>query len=125
MVAEKKNMKQISEDLKSFLTKETENNVKKITEEIIEKMTTKFDELSTRIETRDRKTEAAETIVKQNQNNVSNLTSESTALQEKLAEQEKKIHELEENIEDQVNRNSRDTLVIRGTKKDNQEESME
>ena len=125
MVAEKKNMKQISEDLKSFLTKGTENNVKKITEEIIEKMTTKFDELSTRIETRDRKTEAAETIVKQNQNNVSNLTSESTALQEKLAEQEKKIHELEENIEDQVNRNSRDTLVIRGTKKDNQEESME
>ena len=118
-------MKQISEDLKSFLTKETENNVKKITEEIMEKMTTKFDELSTRIETRDRKTEAAETIVKQNQNNVSNLTSESTALQEKLAEQEKKIHELEENIEDQVNRNSRDTLVIRGTKKDNQEESME
>ena len=125
MVAEKKKMKQISEDLKSFLTKETENNVKKITEEIMEKMTTKFDELSTRIETRDRKTEAAETIVKQNQNNVSNLTSESTALQEKLAEQEKKIHELEENIEDQVNRNSRDTLVIRGTKKDNQEESME
>ena len=125
MVAEKKNMKQISEDLKSFLTRGTENNVKKITEEIIEKMTTKFDELSTRIETRDRKTEAAETIVKQNQNNVSNLTSESTALQEKLAEQEKKIHELEENIEDQVNRNSRDTLVIRGTKKDNQEESME
>ena len=125
MVAEKKNMKQISEDLKSFLTKGMENNVKKITEEIIEKMITKFDELSTRIETRDRKTEAAETIVKQNQNNVSNLTSESTALQEKLAEQEKKIHELEENIEDQVNRNSRDTLVIRGTKKDNQEESME
>ena len=38
----------------------------------------------------------------------------------KIAEQAKKIHELEENIEDQVNRTSRDTLVIRGIKKENQ-----
>ena len=35
----------------------------------------------------------------------------------------KKICELEENIEDQVNRNSRDTLVIRGIKKENQEKT--
>ena len=44
-----------------FLTwtapKEMENNAKKITEKIIEKMDTKFDELSTRIETIDRKAE--------------------------------------------------------------------
>ena len=40
-------------------------------------MDTKFDELSTRIETIDRKAEAAETLAKQNQNN-SDLTSEST-----------------------------------------------
>ena len=117
------NMKQISEDLWSFLTKEMENNAKKITEKILEKMNTKFDELSTKIETIDRKPEAAETLAKQNQNNISNLTSESTALQEKLAEQVKKIHELEENIEDQVNINSRDTLVIRSIKKDNQEKT--
>ena len=50
-------------------------------------MNTKFDELSTRIETTDKKAEeTAETLAKQNQNNISNLTSESTALQEKLAE---------------------------------------
>ena len=36
------NMKQILEELKSFLTKELENNTKKITEKIIEKMDTKF-----------------------------------------------------------------------------------
>ena len=59
MTAGKINMKQISEDLKSFLTKEMENNAKKIKEKIIEKMATKFDELSTRLETIDRKTEAA------------------------------------------------------------------
>ena len=123
MAVNKINMKQISEDLKSFLTKETENNAKKITEKIIEKMNTKFDELSTSVETIDRKAEAAETLAKQNQNNISNLTGDSTAFQEKLAEQAKKIHEPEENIEDQVNRNSRDTLVIRGTKKDNQEKT--
>ena len=70
-------MKQILEDLKNFLTKEMENNAKKITEKTIEKMDTKFDELSTRIETIDRKAEAAETLAKQNQNN-SDLTSEST-----------------------------------------------
>ena len=53
-------------------------------------MNTKFDELSTWIETLDRKAEAAETLAKQNQNNISNLTSESSALQEKLVEQAKK-----------------------------------
>ena len=80
-------MKQILEDLKNFLTKEMENNAKKITEKTIEKMDTKFDELSTRTETIDRKAEAAETLAKQNQNNISDLTSESIALQEKLVEQ--------------------------------------
>ena len=49
-------------------------------------MNTKFDKLSTRIETIDRKAEATETLAKQNQNSISNLTSESTALQEKLAQ---------------------------------------
>ena len=112
-------MKQISEDLKSFLTKDMENNAKKITEKIIEKMDTKFDELSTRIETIDRKVEAAETQTKQNQNNISDLT----ALQEKLIKQAKKIRELEVNTEYQVNRNSIDTLVIRGIKKENQEKT--
>ena len=123
MAANEINMKQISEDLKSFLTKEMDNNVKKITEKIIEKMDTKFDELSTRIEIIDKKAEVAESLAKQNQNSISNLTSESTALQEKIAEQAKKIHELEVNIEDQINRNSRDTLVIRGIKKENQEKT--
>ena len=43
-------------------------------------MNTKFDELSTRIEIIHRKTEVAEPLGKQDQNNISNLTSESTAL---------------------------------------------
>ena len=120
MAAGEINMKQILEDIKSFCTKEMDN-AKKITEKIIEKMDTKFDELSTRIETIDRKEEVVETLAKQNQNN-SNLTSESTA-QEKLVEQAKKMCELEENIEDQVNRNSRDMLVIRVIKKENQEKT--
>ena len=38
MAANEINMKQISEDLKSFLTKEMDNNVKKITEKIIKKL---------------------------------------------------------------------------------------
>ena len=86
MTANKINMKQTSEDLKSFHSKEIENNAKKRTEKIIENMSTKFDKLSTRIETIDRKAEATETLAKQNQNSISNLTSESTALQEKLAQ---------------------------------------
>ena len=87
-------------------------------------MDTNFDELSTRVETIDRKAEAAETLAKKNQNNISDLTSESTAFQEKLVEQVKKICEHEEKIEDQVNRNSRDMLVIRGIKKENQEKTL-
>ena len=72
-------MKQISEDLKSFFTKKLDNNTNKITEKIVEKMYIKFNELNTRIETIDRRAEAAETLAKQNQNSISNLTSESTA----------------------------------------------
>ena len=33
------------------------------------------------------------------------------------------MHELEENIEDQINRNSREKLVIRGIKRENQEKT--
>ena len=84
---------QISENLQSFFTKAMENNAKKITEKMIEKMNTKFDELSTRLETIGRKAEAAELLAKQNQNNINNLTSDSTAFQEKLSEQAKKILE--------------------------------
>ena len=49
------------------------------------------------------------------------ITSESTAVQEKLVEQAKKGCELEESIEDHDKRNSRDTLVIGDIKKENQE----
>ena len=72
------------------------------TEKITEKMNTKFNELRPRIEMIDMKAEAAESLAKQNENNISNLRRESTGLQEKLAEQVKKIHELEEDIDDQV-----------------------
>ena len=65
--------------------------------------------------------------VKPNQKkSVYNLNSESTVLmKKKLAEQTNKIHELEENTEDQVNRNSRDRLVITGIKKAKLSENME
>ena len=59
MVANEINMKQISEDLKSFLTKEMENNAKKITEKIIEEINTKFDKLRTQA-----KTQAEESLAK-------------------------------------------------------------
>ena len=85
MAASEINTKQRLKDLKSFLTKKMENNTKKITEKIIEKMDTKFDKLS-----RD-----SRTLPKQNQNSISNLTSQSTALQEKFAEQAKKIENTE------------------------------
>ena len=64
IAANKIDMKQISEDLKTFLTKEMENNPKKITKRIIGKMSTKFDELSIRIEAVHRKTDTIETLAK-------------------------------------------------------------
>ena len=93
-----------------------ENNAKKMTEKIIEEMNIKFDELSTRIETIDRKTEAAESLAKQNQNDIRNLTSESTVFQKRLSEHAKKIHELEENTE-YHNRNPRRQSIHKRYKK--------
>ena len=84
MTANEISMKQILEDLRSFFTKEMDNNAKKITEKIIEKMYIKFNELNTRIETIDRRVEAAETLAKQNQNSISNLTRETTVEQVKM-----------------------------------------
>ena len=43
MAANEINMKQISEDLKSFLTKQMENNAKKATDKIAEKVNTKIE----------------------------------------------------------------------------------
>ena len=123
MTANEINMEQIVEDLKSFLTKETENNTNKITKQIIEKMNIKFDELRTRIKTIERKVEATGTLAKQNQNNIICLTNETTALQKNLAEQVKKIDKLEENIEDQIKRNYRDTLVTKSIKNKNQKKT--
>ena len=57
MAVNKINMKQTSEDLKSFLTKEMKNNANKVREKIVEKGSTKFVKVSTIIETIDRKTE--------------------------------------------------------------------
>ena len=97
MAANEINMKQILEDLKSFLTKQTENNPKKIKAKIIEKINTTFDELSTRKETIDRQTkaaEAAETIAKQNQKNISSITSESTSLQKTYQNRRRKYMNL-------------------------------
>ena len=120
MTANKINMKQTSEDLKSFHSKEIENNAKKRTEKIIENMSTKFDKLSTRIETINRKAEAANHYPNKI---ISKLLRKSSVLQEKLVEQMKKICDFDENIEDKVNKNYRDTLVIRQVKKENQEKT--
>ena len=51
-----------------------ENTGKKITEKLIEKMNNTFDKISTRTKSIDRKAEAAESLAKQHQNNISNLT---------------------------------------------------
>ena len=117
MAVNKINMKQILEDLKSLLTKEMKNNANKVTEKIVEKRNTKFVKVSTIIETIDSKTEGAELLAKNNQNNISKNASESTALQNKLPEQTKKIHELEENINGRISSNPNDTVAIGVIKK--------
>ena len=117
MAVNKINMKQISEDLKSFLTKEMKNNANKVREKIVEKRNTKFVKVTTIIETIDRKKEGAELLAKNNQNNISKHTSESAALQKNLPEQTKKMHELEENIDGRINSNPNDIVAIGVIKK--------
>ena len=65
-------MKQISEDVKSLLTKEMENSAKKITEKVIEKINTKFDELSTRNGNNTQEGRGSRNP-RQNQNSIGNL----------------------------------------------------
>ena len=64
MASQEINMKEISNDLKSSLTKEIENKANKITLKIIVKINSKFGELSTRMEAVDRETEVGESLAK-------------------------------------------------------------
>ena len=106
-------MKYIIDDLKEFFARETAT--------VNENTNKNFDELTQRLEEMDRKFSEITNLADDNKRQTDYLLQKKYSLNTKVEEQDRIIWQLEEQIEDQMNRNIRSTLVIRVIKHKNTE----
>ena len=82
-------------------------------------MNKKFDELTQRLQEMDLKVSKTTKLAEENKRQTDYLRQKRDSLSKKVEEQDRRIWQLEEKIEGQINRNTRSTLVIRGIKHKN------
>ena len=103
--------KHLVDDLKQFFAKEIAIvNVN---------MNKKFDKLTQRLQEMDLKVSKTTKLAEENKRQTDYLRQKRDSLSKKVEEQDRRIWQLEEKIEGQINRNTRSTLVIRGIKHKN------
>ena len=71
----------------------------------------------------DRKVSQTTKLAEENKRQIDYLVQERDSMSTKVEEQDRRISQLEEQIEDQINRNTRNTLVFRGIKRKNSEKT--
>ena len=108
-----KYMKYIIDDLKEFFARETAT--------VNENTNKNFDELTQRLQEMDRKVSEITNLTEDNKRQADYLLQKKYSLSTKVEKQDIRISQLEEQIEDQINRNTRSTLVVRGIKHKNTE----
>ena len=99
-----KSMKHLIHDLKQFFAREIAS--------LNENMNKKFDELTPRLQEMDRKVSETAKLAGDNKRQIDYLVQERDSLSMKVEEQERRISQLEKQIEDQINSNTCSTLVI-------------
>ena len=82
-------------------------------------MNKKFDKLTQRLQEMDLKVSKTTKLAEENKRQTDYLRQKRDSLSKKVEEQDRRIWQLEEKIEGQINRNTRSTLVIRGIKHKN------
>ena len=106
------NLKKMSDELKSFFAQEISASAVNVTTSINNMMNRKFNQLN-EIDIRVNETK---TLAENNTNRLKQLEKESKITNLRLEEYSRKIEQLEELVDDQINRNARSTLIIRGVK---------
>ena len=110
-----KSAKHLVDDLKQFFAREIAT--------VNENMNKQFDELTQRLQELNRKVSETTKLAEDNKRQIDYLVQERDSLSTKVEGQDRRISQLEEQIEDQINRNTRSTLVIRGIKHKNTEKT--
>ena len=110
------NLKKLSDELKSFFVQEISSGAVNITTSINDTMNGKFNQLNNRLNEIDIRVNETKTLAENNTNRLKQLEKESKITNLRLEEYSRKIEQLEELVDDQINRNARSTLIIRGVK---------
>ena len=105
------NLKKISDELKSFFAQEISASAVNVTTSINNMMNRKFNQLN-EIDIRVNETK---TLAENNTNRLEQLEEESKITNLRL-EYSRKIEQLEELVDDQINQNACSTLIIHGVK---------
>ena len=79
-------------------------------------MNKRFDQLNNRLNETDTRVNQFKSLAENNTSRLEQLEEESKITNLKLEEYSRKTDQLEELVDDQINRNARSTLVIRGVK---------
>ena len=79
-------------------------------------MNKRFDQLNNRLNETDTRVNQTKSLAENNTSRLEQLEEESKITNLKLEEYSRKTEQLEELVDDQINRNARSTLVIRGVK---------
>ena len=109
-------MKKMTDDLKSFFSQETSASAINVTTSINDTMNRKFDQLNNRLNEIDTRVNQTKTLTENNTGRLEQLEEESKITNLRLEEYSRKIEQLEELVDDQINQNAGSTLIIRGVK---------
>ena len=110
------NLKKMSDELKSFFAQEISASAVNVTTSINDTMNRKFDQLNNRLNEIDIRVNESKTLAENNANRLEQLEEESKITNLRLEGYSRKADQLEELVGDQINRNARSTLIIRGVK---------
>ena len=108
------NLKKMSDELKSFFAQEISASAVNVTTSINDTMNRKFDQLNNRPNEIDIRVNESKTLAENNTNKLEQLEEESKITNLRLEEYSRKIEQLEELADDQINRNACSTLISSG-----------
>ena len=110
------NLKKMPDELKSLFAQEISARAVNVTTSVNNTMNRKFDQLNNILNEIDIRVNESKTLAENNANRLEQLEEESKITSLRVEEYSRKIEQLEELFDDQVNQNARSTLIICGLK---------
>ena len=110
------NLKKMPDELKSLFAQEISARAVNVTTSVNNTMNRKFDQLNNILNEIDIRVNESKTLAENNANRLEQLEEESKITNLRLEEYSRKIEQLEDLVDDQINENAHSTLIIRGVK---------